>query len=396
MKKLSIFLALLLPLSAFAQGGNTGMGVEQIQFESLAQRLLELEKKSEAFNVYMNFAGSYASSNGDEMGFSGWNSAFRAREMRLEIKGNLTDRIYYRFRHKINGTSAAASLDNFSAATDLFMIGFALSDKFSVEGGKICQHWGGFDYDENPMYVYQYSDLLNHMDIFFGGVAFCWRPVPEQEFVFEVTNPLIHSFANTYSSPTIITGSSLTDTRSVSGARHPLNILLNWNSSFFDGKLLGRWAVGGMSQSADIYAALFNGGFKFNSSRFQCYLDYMFEKDGIDRLGIASADFALPSGTRIGNALYTSLIGKIFWQFLPGWNLVAKGSFDTADCGAFRNYRRSLMGVCSLEYYPDPSQDFRIFVAGTLHKVGYSAQSGLKPFDTARLELGVMYRIKCY
>lgn len=396
MKKLTILAALLLPIAAYAQGGNTGMGAEQTEFESIGKRLLKLEKKSDAFNLYLNFAGGFQSSNGDETTLSGWQSAFKARELRLEIKGNLTDAIYYRLRHRLNRSNAPGSLDNYSPASDVMMVGLKLGDHFAIEGGKICQHWGGFDYDENPMYIYQYSDVVNYMDIFFAGIDFYWRPNATQEFVFEACNPLTSTFEDTYGAEVYITGSSLTELSRIYGARHPISLLVNWNGSFWGGKILTRFAVGGMSHADKLNCKLANGGIKFNFPKLQWYIDYMFEKDDMDRLGIATNDFGLSGGKRIGNVSYTSLIAKAFWQFSQGWNLVAKGSYDTVDTEAARKYRKSLMGVCSLEYYPDASQDFRIFLAGTAHKLLFSSSSGFSPFNTLRLELGIMYRIKCY
>ena len=50
--------ALLLSLTAHAQGGNTGIGEAYDAHESLSRRLLHLEKKNDAFNLYVNFAGA--------------------------------------------------------------------------------------------------------------------------------------------------------------------------------------------------------------------------------------------------------------------------------------------------------------------------------------------------
>lgn len=78
---------------------------------------------------------------------------FRARQLRLEIKGNLTERIFYRFRHTLNRPTSAAGLDNLARATDMLYAGFHLNDKFFVTAGKMCQAWGGFEFDINPMNI---------------------------------------------------------------------------------------------------------------------------------------------------------------------------------------------------------------------------------------------------
>ncbi len=395
MKKFAILAAtLFFPLLALAQGGNTGMGIEMSGQESFFERLSALEKRSDAFNLYLNFAGSYQVENGNELVQTPWNGQFRARDLRLEIKGTLTDRIYYRFRQKLNRAGTTGSLDDFAKSMDLMMIGYRFRH-FAVEAGKICQHWGGFDYDENPMYIYQYSDLLNSMDIFFAGVDLYWMPIPLHEFVFEITNPLVSSFEETYG--TSILRQVQQPFIPVTGTRFPVNVLVNWNGNFRNGIIQTRVAAGFMTQTSDLTARLVNGGIKFNFPTLKWYIDYMFEADGVDRLGFASSDFCTPAGIRLADVTYTTLITKAVWHFIPGWNLVAKGSYDTASTAITEGrYRSSVMGVASIEYMPDPSQDFRVFLAATGHRVMFTPASELESFNTGRVELGIMYRIKCY
>ena len=50
----------------------------------------------------------------------------------------------------------------------------------------------------------------------------------------------------------------------------------------------------------------------------------------------------------------------------------------------------------SLEYYPAKQQDFRVFLAYVGRKFDYSDKCGLKDYNTDRIELGFMYRIKAY
>ena len=103
------------------------------------------------------------------------------------------------------------------------------------------------------------------------------------------------------------------------------------------------------------------------------------------------------AGIRLADVTYTTLITKAVWHFIPGWNLVAKGSYDTASTAITEGrYRSSVMGVASIEYMPDPSQDFRVFLAATGHRVMFTPASELESFNTGRVELGIMYRIKCY
>lgn len=47
-----------------------------------------------------------------------WTSHFYNRYLKVEMMGWLTDKLYYRFRHRLNKLNAAQSEDNFAKATD--------------------------------------------------------------------------------------------------------------------------------------------------------------------------------------------------------------------------------------------------------------------------------------
>ena len=96
---------------------------------------------------------------------------------------------------------------------------------------------------------------------------------------------------------------------------------------------------------------------------------------------------------------YNSFITKLNWQFAPQWNLMLKGTYETAsvkNIDKLKNFRKSIGWAGSVEYYPDKSQDFRVFLAYIGHKYNYSEKIGLSSHNTNRIELGFMYRIKCY
>ncbi len=57
-KFLLVISSLFVSLGAAAQGNNTLMGGNDNGVQSIAERITKLEKKHDAFNVYVNFAGS--------------------------------------------------------------------------------------------------------------------------------------------------------------------------------------------------------------------------------------------------------------------------------------------------------------------------------------------------
>lgn len=405
MKKIiMMFAALAMTMGANAQGNNIGMGGGDGDVQSIAERVTKLEKKNDMFNLYFNYAASFQAEHNslsDE-----WGTKFANKQLRLEIKGNLTDKLYYRLRHRLNKATDAKGEDNFAKATDIMMVGYNFNDKLSISGGKMCQIWGGFEFDENPMYIYQYSDMVDNMDNFMAGVTVSYKPIPTQEIAVEISNAYNGKFADEYGDEAVVVNKD--EAKALQKSKNPLTYIINWNGSFFDGKLNTRWAWGLQTQAKGKYSRMLTLGQQLNLPKFQWYFDYMGAFDDLDRLRIATNELggALvdADGDGIDNAYfgkvhYNSFITKANWQFAPSWNLMLKGMYETASVTKmeqFKNYRKSFGYMGSIEYYPAKQQDFRLFLAYVGRKFDYSTKCGLKDYNTDRIELGFMYRIKAY
>ena len=386
-------------LTAGAQNGaNIGMGGSEGNYASLAEKVAKIEKKNDAFNVYFNYAASFQAERNsltDE-----WHTGFANKQLRLEIKGNIGDHLFYRLRHRLNKTNEARTQDNFSKATDIMMAGWKFNDKWSVQAGKMCQIWGGFEFDENPMYIYQYSDMVDNMDNFMAGVVVSYKPIPTQEFAVEVSDANNDSFSKVYGAGAA--SQEENSVRPLTSSRNPLTYIANWNGSFADGMINTRWSWGIQTQARHKYSRMLILGQQLNLDKFQWYVDYMGAWDGLDRLGIATSDLGLNGGGHnlyASDVHYNSFITKVNWQFAPHWNLMLKGMYETASVSKLergKNYRKSFGYMSSVEYYPLKDQDFRVFLAYVGRKYDFSEKSGLKDYNTNRIELGFMYRIKAF
>lgn len=386
-------------LTAGAQNGaNIGMGGSEGNYASLAEKVAKIEKKNDAFNVYFNYAASFQAERNSLV--DEWHTGFANKQLRLEIKGNIGDHLFYRLRHRLNKTNEARSQDNFSKATDIMMAGWKFNDKWSVQAGKMCQIWGGFEFDENPMYIYQYSDMVDNMDNFMAGVVVSYKPVPTQEFAVEVSDANNDSFSKVYGAGAA--SQEENSVRPLTSSRNPLTYIANWNGSFADGMINTRWSWGIQTQARHKYSRMLILGQQLNLDKFQWYVDYMGAWDGLDRLGIATSDLGLNGGGHnlyASDVHYNSFITKVNWQFAPHWNLMLKGMYETASVSKLergKNYRKSFGYMSSVEYYPLKDQDFRVFLAYVGRKYDFSEKSGLKDYNTNRIELGFMYRIKAF
>lgn len=405
MKKIiMMFAALAMTMGANAQGNNIGMGGCDGDIQSIHERITKLEKKNDMFNLYFNYAASFQAEHNslsDE-----WGTKFANKQLRIEIKGNLTDKLYYRLRHRLNKATDTKGEDNFAKATDIMMVGYNFNDKLSISGGKMCQIWGGFEFDENPMYIYQYSDMVDNMDNFMAGVTVSYKPIPTQEIAVEISNAYNGKFADEYGDEAVVVNND--EAQALQKSKNPLTYIINWNGSFFDGKLNTRWAWGLQTQAKGKYSRMLTLGQQLNLPKFQWYFDYMGAFDDLDRLKIATNElggaFVDDEGNALGNVYlgkvhYNSFITKANWQFAPSWNLMLKGMYETASVTKmeqFKNYRKSFGYMGSIEYYPAKQQDFRLFLAYVGRKYDYSTKCGLKDYNTDRIELGFMYRIKAY
>lgn len=386
-------------LTAGAQNGaNIGMGGSEGNYASLAEKVAKIEKKNDAFNVYFNYAASFQAERNSLV--DEWHTGFANKQLRLEIKGNIGNHLFYRFRHRLNKTNEARTQDNFSKATDIMMAGWKFNDKWSVQAGKMCQIWGGFEFDENPMYIYQYSDMVDNMDNFMAGVVVSYKPVPTQEFAVEVSDANNDSFSKVYGAGAA--SQEENSVRPLTSSRNPLTYIANWNGSFADGMINTRWSWGIQTQARHKYSRMLILGQQLNLDKFQWYVDYMGAWDALDRLGIATSDLGLNGGGHnlyASDVHYNSFITKVNWQFAPHWNLMLKGMYETASVSKLergKNYRKSFGYMSSVEYYPLKDQDFRVFLAYVGRKYDFSEKSGLKDYNTNRIELGFMYRIKAF
>jgi len=327
------------------------------------------------FNMYFNFQTSLDT---EKKGENDLTTKFQARQLRLEVRGDLTERIFYRFRHRLNKSNVAASLDNLATATDMMYAGFRLNEKWSATVGKMCQMWGGYEFDLNPMNIYEYSDFLNNMDNFMVGAMITYAPNPNHEFNLQITDVRNSNFANLYA----------TATATIKESNTPLAYIFNWNGNLLDGLVQTRWGAGLQSEADGYTNALVMLGTKLNLPKFQVFLDYMMANDQLDRL-----KFTPRSKTEVvKDAKYNSFVLKAEYQPAPEWNIFAQGLYETANSSLANNEFKGIGYFAGVEYLPFKEQDLRFFLA----YIGRSRDTNSVKVDTNRVSVGMMYRIKAF
>lgn len=379
--------AVLASFAAFAQSqGNQNASAES-----------QLNKLTDKFNVYLNSHASFNvqdTHNGED-----WHAAFRNNQLRLEVRGNLTDKLFYRFRHRLNKANAGESLSNFAPATDMMYVGYHINDQFSVIGGKQCQAWGGFEFDLNPMNIYEYSDFIENMSNFTPGVTLVYNINPNHELQFQVMDSHNQVFEEFY-------GDS-----NEKESKTPLTYLINWNGSLFNGVLLTRWAAGLETESANSQSYMLTLGTQFRQKQFQLTFDYMHATQQLDRLGIATDllnGFSVPNSLgRLKDVHYDTFILKAEYQPAERWNIFAKGMYETTNvhdnrlAEQFDGFRTAYGYFAGVEYIPLKDQDLRLYLAYIGRSYEFSDKfqnygAALDGYNTNRVSLGLIYRIKAF
>lgn len=384
-KYITAAFATLFSLGVYAQDNPTNTEADQ--------KISYLEKHNDQLNIYFHIQSSFdvVSEQGEETELS-----FKARQFRLEIKGNLTDKLFYRFRQRLNKPTNPQSLDNLGKATDYMYVGYKATDKITLITGKQRQAWGGFEFDQNAINVHEYADFIGAMDNSMMGGTIIYTPVMNQEFQFQITNNRNSYLEDIYGD---------LSAQGIEQSHSPLAYIINWNGNFLNRKFQTRWAYGIQTEAKNNYSHMITMGTKYNLEQFQVTLDFMNADEKLDRLGIATKDgaewLALNNQKIFRDVTYNSVILKAEFQPKPEWNIFAKGMYETTSVKGVENYdddfRKAYGYMGGLEFLPFKDQDLRIFLAYIGRKYVYTkAIPSLQDYQTDRVSLGVMYRIKAF
>ena len=387
MKKVFSFLLVLCVASvAFAQESE----------KSLFERVSKIEKKQDYFNLYLNMHGAFDTKFNYD-GMNGFNEgAFYMRQFRIEATGKVNDWLSYRWRQRLNrGNVGNGMIDNLPTSIDYAALGVRFNKNLSLFAGKQCVAYGGFEYDANPIEIYQYSEMIEYMSNFMTGVTLTYDFNPNQQLAFQILNSRNSSQESTY-------GINLEN------SRLPLVYTLNWNANMFDNKWQTRYSASVMEEVHGKYMYFLALGNQFNfSEKCNMYFDIMSSLEQVDRKGIIT-DMCGGQGAFNGhnafNAMYNSLVAKVNYRFLPKWNFFAKGMYELASVvkadGALTvgNYRTTLGYIGGIEYYPMESNlhFYLAFVGQSQMFTDRGKDFGKSNYNTQRVSLGVIYKLPVF
>lgn len=395
MKKI-IFVLLLAGSIHSLYAQNTVQKSEFMSNKTLFEELTNVKKKTDKFNLYLNMQAGFDARfrNGFDEG------AFKVQQLRIEMKGNINDWLSYRYRQRLNRSNDGNNMiDNLPNSIDWAGIGIKLSPKFSLFAGKQGVAYGGFEYDLNPIEIYEYCDLLENLSGFMTGVNLGYNVTPSQQLNLQILDSRNNSFNDTYG----ITADALGNLPDLKSSKLPLIYTLNWNGNF-NNVFKTRWSASLMSESSNKNLYYYALGNELNLGKFNMYLDFMYSQEGIDRNGTISNIVGRPENHNTFNTGYLAVVSQLNYRFLPKWNVFVKGMYDTAsvtkasDGVEKGNYRTSWGYLTGLEYYPmETNLHFFLTYVGRSYDFTARAKAlGQENYSTNRISVGFIWQMPIF
>jgi hypothetical protein len=220
-----IFFICLSPVILFAQKQERQVG-DTTYYKTLIPEEKQGLLKNVSVIANMNFALRNEFVDGEYT-----QSRFRNEQFRLEVRGKVHEKVYFRFRDRYTRAQTSESVDNLSRSVDLAYLRFDLTEKISISAGKMCADWGAWEFDWNPIDIYEYSDIVEYADNFLTGVGASYTPSSRNQFTFQVLDSRTKTFEELYGDQPNFTESKV-----------PLAFVANWRGSLLDGRIKTIWS----------------------------------------------------------------------------------------------------------------------------------------------------------
>lgn len=386
MKKIvMLFVAFLGLTTIYAQQNHD----ESTSSKSLFEEFTNLKTRAERFHLSLDINGGLDNQfeNGEHM-----YSKFAIRELRIQAKGNVNDWLSYCWRQRLNRSADGVDMiDNLPSSIDVAGLGVRVNNKLSFFVGKQCAAYGGMEFDLNPINVYEYSDMLEHMSTYMTGVNMAYNLNKDHQIQLQVLNSLNESFEKTYN----------VGNTAVIGSKAPMVYTLNWNGSFLNDKLKTRWSTSLINQAKDKNAFYHAFGNMLSIGNVEMFVDCMYSNEDIDRTGIMSTIINSPNRGDVLDSQYLSLVTKFNYRIAPRWNIFVQGSYETAslekeiDELVAGRYRTSYGYHSGVEFYPMET-NLHFFVTYVGRKFDYADNTSFQDYNTDRVSLGFVYQLPLF
>jgi hypothetical protein len=335
-------------------------------------------------NMQMGFRADYRDAELVE-------AKFRIDQFRLEIRGYVHKKIYFRFRHRYTSTFEPQSIDKIIKGVDFAYLRFDVSDKVQLTIGKTFADWGGIEFDMNPIDIYEYSDIIEQADNFLTGIGVYYQFTKNHGLSFQILNSRTETFEDIYQG---LPG--------VEASKIPLAGVINWRGSFADGKFTTLWSYSLFSEAKSTFKNYIALGNQLKLNKITIAYDFKWSMEDLDRTGLISGD--VPDDLypyALENTLYYSNWLKLDYRFFEKWQFSFVGFIDQSkwldDIDPLKtsdDWRTSYGYIPTIEYFPWKNLNLKFFVGyvGRIYNYSDYAKSrvGVEDYNTGRIMFGLI------
>lgn len=321
-------------------------------------------------------------------------AAFRFDHVMIGIYGNITEKLSYKYLQRLNKGTKAFETENLSGTIDYAYIRYQIDPRFAVTAGRQALFVGGFEYNEYPIDVYDYSGVTNNITCYLTGVNLFYALRSNQEIGIQVVNNRAGSVEEAF-------GRIPED---VERPWAPLYYSLAWNSHYADNRLQLRYAATAGELMKGKWVFMISGGQQVDIGKFSAFLDILYHRSAIDHLGVIRRMVTDGEGNAwdgIAESVeYLTLVSEVNYRFLPRWNIHLKGFYDRAsvykkkDIFEEGNYLSSWGYQGGIEFFPMADRNMHLFLnaTGKTYK-DIHIKNRITPKDQFRISLGFVYRL---
>jgi len=381
-----LLLLLLLPAMLLAQKQERQVG-DTTYYPTLIPEAKQGLLRDVSVIANMNFALRNEFQDGEYM-----KTRFRNEQFRLEIRGKVHEKVYFRFRDRYTRAQTSESVDNLSRSVDLAYLRFDISEKWSASAGKMCADWGAWEFDWNPIDIYEYSDIVEYADNFLTGVGATYTPSQRNQWTFQVLDSRTKTFTELYGTQPNFTES-----------KAPLAFVVNWRGSLLDGKIKTIWSYSLFNEASNANMNYIALGNEFTLNKFRFIYDFKWSDEQLDRTGLVSQtvpDDIYPYA--LANTRYIGHWINIRYMITPKLHLTFVGMLDIAQWRNSFNDPENTTGeehirnawgyIPAVEYYPWDNLNLKFFAnwVGRVYKYSDYAKSrfGVADYNTGRFTIG--------
>ena len=256
----------------------------------------------------------------------------------------------------------------------------------------MCADWGGYEFDYNPIDIYQYSDIIDFADNFLAGAGVSYKATPNHQFTVQVLNSRTKSFDEIYG-----------PVPNVTEAKAPLAFVANWRGSLFHGIYKPIWSYSFFTEASGVYMHYITLGNQVKvGKKFTIEYDFNYYKEDLDRTSIVSATipdslypYAVPNTLYIGNWLhlyyrpnYHINIALVGMMEMENWT----DDNPAAPEGNDNSIRVAYGYIPTIEYYPFKNVNLRFYANWVGRIYNYSDYSktklGAVDYNTGKFSIG--------